>query len=35
MNPLATTQLHHVRFDVAVAVLTIGMVFGALMRHVA
>jgi hypothetical protein len=35
MNPQHTTQLHNIRFDVAVAVLAIGMVFGALMRYVA
>jgi hypothetical protein len=35
MNSLNTNQPHLVRFDVAVAVLTIGMVFGAFVRFVA
>jgi hypothetical protein len=35
MSALNTNQLHRVRFDVAVAVLTIGMVFGALFRFAA
>ena len=34
-NALNTNHLHRVRFDVAVAVLTIGMVSGALFRFAA
>lgn len=35
MNSLNTNHLHHIRFDVAVAVLSIGMVFGAFVRFFA
>jgi hypothetical protein len=35
MNSLNTNQSHQVRFDVAAAVLIIGMVFGAFVRFAA
>jgi len=35
MNPLNTVQLHHLASNVAVAVLTVGLVLGALLRYLA